>query len=396
MALPTFVEVLRARAAESPEARAYTFLDAAGEEAATLTFADLERRARTIAAHLQARGAAGERALLLYLPGLEFVAAFLGCLHAGVIAVPAHPPRSARTLPRLLAVAADARPRFALTESTLLPQLRAMGPGAAAGGALTLVATDVLDPAAVDAWRQPAVTAESLAFLQYTSGSTAAPRGVMVSHRNLLHNEEMIRRAFGQSARSVVVGWLPLHHDMGLIGCVLQPLYLGARAVLMSPVAFLQRPARWLQAISRYRATTSGGPNFAYELCASRIDDEERSRLDLASWEVAFNGAEPVRAETLERFARRFGPAGFRAGAWYPCYGLAEATLFVAGPPRDATAPPLASVAAAALEQGRAVPAAAGEAARTCSRAAAATLASGGAVASRGGPATKRVASARP
>jgi amino acid adenylation domain-containing protein/non-ribosomal peptide synthase protein (TIGR01720 family) len=365
MALPTFVEVLRSRAAESPEARAYTFLDAAGEEAATLTFADLDRRARTIAAHLQAQGAAGERALLLYPPGLEFVAAFLGCLYAGVVAVPAYPPRSARTLPRLLAVAADARPRFALTESTLLPQLRAMGPGAAAFDALTLVATDVLDPAAADAWRQPAVTAESLAFLQYTSGSTAAPKGVMVSHRNLLHNEEMIRRAFGQSARSVVVGWLPLYHDMGLIGCVLQPLYLGARAVLMSPVAFLQRPARWLQAISRYRATTSGGPNFAYELCASHIDDEERSRLDLASWEVAFNGAEPVRAETLERFARRFGPAGFRAGAWYPCYGLAEATLFVAGPPRDSTEPPTASVAAAALEQGRAVPAAAGEAART-------------------------------
>ncbi len=365
MALPTFVEVLRARAAESPEARAYTFLDAAGEEAATLTFADLDRRARTIAAHLQARGAAGERALLLYPPGLEFVAAFLGCLYAGVVAVPAYPPRSARTLPRLLAVTADARPRFALTESSLLPQLRAMGPGAAAFDALTLVATDALDPAAADAWRQPAITAESLAFLQYTSGSTAAPKGVMVSHRNLLHNEEMIRRAFGQSVRSVVVGWLPLYHDMGLIGCVLQPLYLGARAVLMSPVAFLQRPARWLQAISRYRATTSGGPNFAYELCASRIDDEERSRLDLASWEVAFNGAEPVRAETLERFARRFGPVGFRAGAWYPCYGLAEATLFVAGPPRGSTGPPIASVAAAPLEQGRAVAAADGEAART-------------------------------
>jgi acyl-CoA synthetase (AMP-forming)/AMP-acid ligase II len=359
MALPNFVEVVRARAAESPEARAYTFLDAAGEEAATLTFADLDRRARTIAEHLQAQGAAGERALLLYPPGLEFVAAFLGCLYAGAVAVPAYPPRSARTLPRLLAVAADARPRFALTESTLLPQLRAMGPGAAAFDALNLVATDVLDPAAADAWRRPAISAESLAFLQYTSGSTAAPKGVMVTHGNLLHNEEMIRQAFGQTAASVIVGWLPLYHDMGLIGNVMQPLYLGARCVLMSPIAFLQSPKRWLTAISRYRATTSGGPNFAYDLCVRKISPADRADLDLASWDTAFNGAEPVRAETMARFAEAFGGCGFQANAFFPCYGLAEATLFVTGgtgPGEVRGAPRVAAFDRALLEAGEARP----------------------------------------
>ncbi|HEY9422517.1 MAG TPA: AMP-binding protein, partial [Thermoanaerobaculia bacterium] len=172
---------------------------------------------------------------------------------------------------------------------------------------------------------------QALAFLQYTSGSTADPKGVMVTHANLLHNERMIGAAFGMDEESVVVGWLPLYHDMGLIGNVLQPLHAGARCVLMSPVSFLQRPMRWLEAISRYRATTSGGPNFAYELCLRKADPEALAGLDLASWRVAFNGAEPVRPSTLERFAETFAPCGFRPEAFYPCYGLAEATLFVTG-----------------------------------------------------------------
>ncbi|HVS00719.1 MAG TPA: amino acid adenylation domain-containing protein, partial [Thermoanaerobaculia bacterium] len=274
-----------------------------------------------LGAFLQENGAAGERVLLLYPPGLEFVAGFLGCLYGGAIVVPAYPPRSNRPDSRLTAIVKDARPRFALT-TPALAQL-------AEGYAERVVAAEELDPGLAERWVQPA--ANEIAFLQYTSGSTATPKGVMVTHRGLVHNEWMIQSAFGQSEESVIVGWLPLYHDMGLIGNVLQPLFAGATCVLMSPVAFLQQPVRWLRAISRYRATTSGGPNFSYELCARKIDAASREGLDLSSWQVAYNGAEPVRADTLRRFAEAFAPCGFRSESFYPCYGLAEATLFVTG-----------------------------------------------------------------
>ena len=211
--------------------------------------------------------------------------------------------------------------------------------------------TEEIDAGLAEQWREPRADHSTLAFLQYTSGSTATPKGVKVSHGNLLHNEELIRRAFRQSEHSVIVGWLPLYHDMGLIGNVLQPLFLGARCVLMSPVAFLQQPSRWLRAITRYRATTSGAPNFAYDLCALKVSAEERESLDLSCWSVAFNGAEPVRAETLERFAAAFEPCGFRRDAFYPCYGLAEATLFVSGAP-EARPPVIKAVRRSALEKG--------------------------------------------
>jgi amino acid adenylation domain-containing protein len=348
----TLVELLRGRAAEDLQGKGYTFLRDDGESE-SLSFRDLDERARGVAALLQERARPGDRALLLYAPGLDFIAAFFGCLYAGVVAVPAYPPQSKRSFPRLLALARDARPAVALTTSALLRRLepaRAQMPELAA---IPCLATDqeVLDPGA---WRDPGVRGESLAFLQYTSGSTALPKGVMVTHAHLLHNEEMIRQAFGMSGDSVVVGWLPLYHDMGLIGNVLQPLYAGASCVLMSPTAFLQQPFRWLDAISRFRGTTGGGPNFAYELCVRKISEEQRERLDLRSWTVAYNGAEPVRAGTLERFAAAFEPCGFRRSAFYPCYGLAEATLFVAGaaPHRE---PRVVAVDAAALEAGEAV-----------------------------------------
>jgi acyl-CoA synthetase (AMP-forming)/AMP-acid ligase II len=169
------------------------------------------------------------------------------------------------------------------------------------------------------------------AFLQYTSGSTSQPKGVIVSHGNLMHNEQLIQQAFDQSESSVIVGWLPLYHDMGLIGNVLQTLYVGARCVLLSPAAFLQSPFMWLQAISLAKATTSGGPNFAYDLCVRKVSEEQRAQLDLSSWKVAFNGAEPIRPATLKRFAKVFASCGFKPEAFHPCYGLAEATLFVSG-----------------------------------------------------------------
>ncbi len=352
MPILTFLDALRERMERHPDRLAYTFLSDGEGVAARWTYGDVDRRARSIAALLQGSGLAGERALLLYPPGLDFIAGFLGCLHAGVLAVPAYPPRAPRTLPRLLAVARDARPRVALTTAALQPQIARFAAPSSELAALPLLSTDEAGAELAASWRAPALTAESIAFLQYTSGSTADPKGVMVSHGNLLANEEAIRQAFGQSESSVVVGWLPLYHDMGLIGNVLQPLFSGGQAVLMSPVAFLQKPLRWLQAIDRYRGTTSGGPNFAYELCLAKVAAEERRALDLSSWELAFNGAEPVRAETLARFAEGFACGGFRRQALYPCYGLAEATLFVAGGRRGAGAR-LGRFAAAALERGR-------------------------------------------
>jgi acyl-CoA synthetase (AMP-forming)/AMP-acid ligase II len=328
----SLVEMGRARAESLGEQPLYTFLpDRPGEDQSDLSFAGLDLRARAIGAALQRLGAGGQRALLLYPPGVEFVAAFFGCLYAGVVAVPAYPPRSARTLPRLLEIARDARPAVALTTTELKTAIGGLATQVPELSALRLVATNEVPLEQADAWSDPGASASTMAFLQYTSGSTAAPKGVMVTHGNLLHNEEMIRQAFGQTADSVIVGWLPLYHDMGLIGNVMQPLYLGARCVLMSPIGFLQSPKRWLAAITRYRATTSGGPNFAYDLCVRKISAVDRADLDLSTWDTAFNGAEPVRAETMARFAEAFGGCGFQAKAFFPCYGLAEATLFVSG-----------------------------------------------------------------
>ncbi len=347
--LATFAGVLRARAAERPEQVAFTYLADGESEGGRLTYAGLDRAASAIAGALRELVPAGERALLLYPPGLDFIAAFFGCLYAGVVVVPAYPPRpNDRSQSRLRAIARDARPLAALTTADILAT--AGSPRGLLGVAPELAAVRWIPTDLLDSSRPPATPLrepdpETVAFLQYTSGSTADPKGVMVTHANLLHNERMIGEAFGMDEDSVVVGWLPLYHDMGLIGNVLQPLYAGARCVLMPPVAFLQRPMRWLEAISHWRATTSGGPNFAYELCLRKASPEALAGVDLTSWRVAFNGAEPVRAATLERFAETFAPCGFRPEAFYPCYGLAEATLFVSGGVRGRR-PRISSVAA--------------------------------------------------
>src|SRR5882724_10345567 len=319
---------LRPRAPGPPD-RGYVWLSQGEEVAARLTYADLDRRARAIAAALSAVPP-GERALLLYPPGLEFVAAYFGCLYAGVIAVPAYPPRSRRPDPRLQSIAVDCSPRVVLTTAALLERREAIAQQVPELAPALWLDTEALlagDPGA--AWVPRPDRPADIAFLQYTSGSTGTPKGVVVTHGNLLHNLEQIRVAFGQTAESVVVGWLPLFHDMGLIGNVLQPCFVGCDCVLMAPAAFLQKPARWLEAIHRFRGTTSGGPNFAYDLCARSIGPEVRDGLDLSSWSVAFNGAEPVRRATLDRFAETFAPCGFRRASFVPCYGLAEATLLV-------------------------------------------------------------------
>jgi amino acid adenylation domain-containing protein/non-ribosomal peptide synthase protein (TIGR01720 family) len=324
------VELLHGRAEAHPERTAYLFL-ADGETAGDrLAYAELDRRARTIAARLQAMSMAGARALLLYPPGLGYIEAFFGCLYAGAVAVPAYPP-TRQHLPRLRAVIRDAAPAAVLTTAELAAKLQAGGDEAPPFGAAEWLATDSLNEDGARDWTAPSLNPESLAFLQYTSGSTGDPKGVMVSHGNLLANQEAIRHGFGHTERSTVVGWLPLYHDMGLIGNILQPLYIGSSAVLMPPLAFLEKPVRWLRAISDYGAATSGGPNFAYDLCVRKITAEQKRELDLSTWTLAFNGSEPVRAATLERFAAAFAGCGFRRESFYPCYGLAEATLFVTG-----------------------------------------------------------------
>jgi acyl-CoA synthetase (AMP-forming)/AMP-acid ligase II/acyl carrier protein len=332
----TLVDLLRLRASLQGNDIVYRFLETGDVDGPVQewTYAHVDLMARGTAAMLQDAGLAGERVLLLFPPGLEFIAAFLGCLYAGAVAVPTYPPdpgRLDRTLPRLRQIAQDSGARCVLTTSVLRDMAEVLLPQAPELGALQWLAIETPTQAAAHRWRPPALGPEALAFLQYTSGSTGIPKGVMLTHANVLHNERLIGLGFDHSEGAVGVGWLPLFHDMGLIGNVIQPLYLGFPCTLMSPIAFLQRPLRWLQAVSRFHATSSGGPNFAYELCVRKVTDAELEQLDLSSWTLAFNGAEPTRAETLRRFADRFSRCGFRKEAFYPCYGLAEATLFVTG-----------------------------------------------------------------
>ncbi len=336
----TLVELLQLRALHQPEKVLYTFLVDGEKEELTLTCGELDRRARSLSAWLKPVVATGDRVLLLYPPGLEFITAFFACLYAGAVAVPAYPPRRNRSLLRLQAIAADAQAAVALTTSTILSRV---APGFSQNPylqPLRWLATDTAGESAGESvWQEPAVNGEALAFLQYTSGSTSAPKGVMLTHANLLYNAALVYHACEHTPDDSYVSWLPTFHDMGFMAGLLQPLYGGLPVVLMSPAAFLQHPVRWLQAISRYKATTSGGPNFAYDLCVRKITAEQRATLDLSAWSIAFNGAEPVRHETLERFSETFAPCGFRPEAFYPCYGLAEATLMVSGgfkslPPR--------------------------------------------------------------
>jgi acyl-CoA synthetase (AMP-forming)/AMP-acid ligase II len=355
-------EVLRARADRSPGALAFAWLADGVEDGPRLTYADLDREARAVAVALRDAAEPGDRALLVFAPGLEFVAGFFGCLYAGLVPVPAYPPRLDRLAQgwqALAAVAADCGPRVVLAGGLAADHV------AAGSGRLPArcVVTDGLDRAAAGRWREPRTDPDAVAVLQYTSGSTAAPKGVMVTHRSLMHNQAMIRAAFRHSGPGGGVCWLPPYHDMGLIGGLIQTVYHGAWARLMSPVALLQDPFRWLAAISRHRADTSGGPNFAYDFCAQRVTPEQAATLDLSQWSVAAIGSEPVGAETMDRFAATFESCGFRYEAFCPCYGLAEATLLVTSRPK-AEPPVVLPVSAAALEEGRAAPANPGEAER--------------------------------
>jgi thioester reductase-like protein len=355
----TWLDLLTRRADRQPDQIAYQFLQDGEIIFSTLTYQQLEQQARAIAATLQTLTQPGDRVLLLYPSGLEFIAAFFGCLYAGVIAVPTYPPRPNQSMVRLEAIVKDTQAFLALTTTSLLKQVESHLNGHLNGhlneGALSLqwLATNG-DLVCANDWQMPKVYPETLAFLQYTSGSTGTPKGVMVSHGNLLHNSRLIHSGFQNSSDSQGVSWLPLHHDMGLIGGVLQPLYIGAPMILMSPIDFLQKPFRWLNAISTYRATTSGGPNFAYDLVCRKVTTEQREQLDLSCWTVAFNGAESVQASTLDAFTKYFASCGFRKEAFYPCYGMAEATLLIAGGNRK-SAPVVAEISGKALAENQVV-----------------------------------------
>jgi acyl-CoA synthetase (AMP-forming)/AMP-acid ligase II/acyl carrier protein len=352
----TFVEFLYRRALHHPDREVFTFLIDGEVEGARLTYGDLDRRARAIGAWLQQHVERGARVLLVYPSDLEFITAFFGCLYGGVIAVPTYPPqtRTKRSSAKVQAIIDDVQPATVLTISSLSSTVESVFAQVQNLQVVPLINTDSIDNALAAAWQDPAVDSSTLAFLQYTSGSTGMPKGVMLAHGNLLHNAAFIYRQFELTPDEHGLSWLPLYHDMGLIGMVLEAVYAGAQCTIMSPAAFLQRPVRWLQAISRTRATLSGGPNFAYDLCVRKITPEQKEGLDLSSWTKALNGAEPIRHETLERFVETFAPCGFRPDNFLPCYGLAEATLLVSSV-RKAALPTVLTLQADALKQNRVV-----------------------------------------
>lgn len=333
--LRTLVDLLMQRAQQRGDAPAFSFSrDGDEQETSRASYRDLDRRARQIAADLQAQGAAGERVLVLCPPGLDFIAGFFGCLYAGAIAIPVHPPMREHLLPRVESIIADVQPGFALTTTEIEPRIKPAIDALPGGQALRWTITDDTAAGSEAAWAPPHIDGDSIAMLQYTSGSTSAPKGVVLTHGNLMHNLVTIAEAWDANTdmpHVVGVFWLPPYHDMGLIGGLLETLYVGGHSILMPPTAFIKRPMRWLEAISRHRAMITAAPNFAFDMCVELSSPAERAALDLSNWTVALCGAEPVRTATLDAFAEAFAPAGFKKESFYPVYGLAEATLLVSG-----------------------------------------------------------------
>ncbi|MEM9088584.1 MAG: fatty acyl-AMP ligase [Cyanobacteria bacterium P01_F01_bin.53] len=357
----TLVELLQYRAQEQPNDLAYQFLVDGKKEGASYTYSELDEWARAIAALLQQQEAKGERALLLYPQGIEVVAAFCGSLYAGVIAIPVPPPdagRMKRTLPRLREIIKDAAATIVLSNARIIDLIKDSGLDFPEFESMRWIDTETVDLELAEDWKDPEVDKDVLAYLQYTSGSTSTPKGVMLSHYNLLHHSDYLQRGCGYSADGPTVTWMPYFHDYGLVEGLMQPLYNGAPCYIMAPLAFVKRPLRWLQAIQKYGATHSQAPNFAYELCLRRIKPAKREGLDLSSWVSAGNAAEPINPRVLREFAEAFSDYGFKWESFSPAYGLAEATLLVSSTPIGKE-PVVLQLEASELEQGRIVPAAA-------------------------------------
>src|SRR5215475_2768100 len=367
----TPVDVLRQRAERQPDRVAYRFLSfpgAGGPEETSLTYGELQAWARAVAVRLRQDATAGDRVLMLCAPGLAYVAHFFGCLIAGLIPVPAYPAQSGRHVTRLAAIAEACSPRIVLADG--LPN--GSWPAGILGSALDsvlgldrerpkrahwVVADQVAGQGMTDGRRQAPAPGgpESVAFLQFTSGSTATPKGVMVTHANLMANVQAQARALGLDSETVAVSWLPLHHDMGLVGSVIAPLVIGFPVTLMAPVSFVRSPQRWLEAISEYRATASSAPTFAYRMCTEQVGSQVKDRLDLSRWTVALAGAEPVRPQVLDGFADAFGRCGFRRSSFVSAYGLAESTLIVSAASGPG-GPPVQHIGKEELERGVARP----------------------------------------
>ncbi|MFP3991482.1 fatty acyl-AMP ligase [Streptomyces sp. E11-3] len=330
----SFTELIRARAAQSPDRDALVLLAEDGGQLLpeSVSYAELDGAARAVAGRLQRHVPPGERVLILHGSRRQFAIGFLACLYAGVVAVPTAPPDGrGHHDGRVAGIVKDAAASCVLTSAAEAAEVTQLLARTGYEQVLCIL-TDAPDIAQeAERWSPPDLDGDTAAFLQYTSGSTRDPRGVVVTQGNLLANHEAISQALGTRPGARIGGWLPLHHDMGLIGQLLHALWLGGTAVLLSPSAFVRKPVHWLQAISRYRLTVSGAPDFAYELCVRRVNDAQIAGLDLSCWEIAVDGGEPVRAETLRAFAERFAPAGLRPEALVACYGLAEATLLVTG-----------------------------------------------------------------
>ena len=350
----SLVEILRYRAQAQPNQVAYVGLENGETESGRLTYLALDQQARAIALQLQSLGASGSRVLLTYplSDGLAFVAGFFGCLYAGAVAVTAWPPLNESLLSELQYKAVDAEVQFALSTQSMLNQAREAFVTAQPLDSVHWIATDrvtsEIDEEQIAQWQAPKIDPKTLAYLQYTSGSTGLPKGAMISHGNVLDNLGLIYKTCEYTARDIGVCWLPLYHDMGLVGAVIQPVYAGGPVVMMSPVDFILKPIRWLQAITRYRATTSGGPNFAYDLCIRKITPAQKAQLNLSSWAIAANGAEPVLADTLDRFATAFESVGFKREAFCPAYGMAETTVMISLNDRK-TPPPVKEIASESL-----------------------------------------------
>ena len=326
----TICDCLDRWAAFRPERTAFVFLNGEGKEADSLNFHELRLRSLAIASAIRSKTQRGSRAILLFHSGLDFICSFLGCLYAGVVAVPIPPPQGRRQAARMDSVLEDAFPDLILAKKAIYERVIKNNQDSYLFKDICWIDADAID-GDIKNDLPIEINENDIAFLQYTSGSTAAPKGVVIAHRQLMHNEIAIAGAFEHTEASIVGGWLPFHHDMGLIGNILHPIFMGIPCVLMSPAVFLQDPSMWLKTISKYRITTSGGPNFAYQLCCNRIKEKELEGVDLSCWKVAFNGSEMIHADTLEEFSAKFKSFGFKKTAFYPCYGLAESTLFATG-----------------------------------------------------------------
>ncbi|MBF0521106.1 MAG: fatty acyl-AMP ligase [Nitrospirae bacterium] len=329
--ISTLVDLLRFRVNKHPDRVAYTFLPDGEGNGISLTYAELDKKARSIAVELQRSYHRGSRAILAYPSGLDFICAFFGCVYAGIIAVPAYPPKRNQKLDRFKSIIDDSKPSVILSKSNIVNKIKPMYKEDLSLKDLPWVSTETIsEDNAKDYWEN-LVNADDIVFLQYTSGSTAKPKGVMITHENIIYNELMLQSAINLSEDSIAVGWSPLFHDMGLIGQVLSPIYMGMRLYFMAPISFLQKPICWIKAVSDYKATVTLAPNFAYELCARQITDEQKQGLNLSHLKIALSGSEPVNSSTMDRFYEAFSPYGLKRETLYPAYGLAEVTLFATG-----------------------------------------------------------------